>query len=575
MSRAATRRSRRLREKSPDETSELPPRVANRDDNNDNDAQTFRFEDSNVQPAPQRILPMAPAADSSDDDEDSLEWAKQPATPILSRAIPVPARAVHAPAPALTPAPVARPNTNEAVRGAQERRRELARTAIETIRLQKKTMQSGARIPGYNDTPALAQIDDAERDVVIDQRAFGSLLKDSPGEYQDANKPPWAPRLPAYHLKELMTWEAIEVFTQLQHQKEDWYKLVRDVAGLVHIKESAFIRFVPATQSTEAVAPTQSRVRGDFGIEQPTAGATELTAALRGMVGVTPARGPGFFGSAGTDFVAVDGDDNDNLQAGADANLLQPLTREQIQRALVRNVQSVIRDPSRGGQTVQSGASAKRAFVSSGARFDNFRKRARADAPPTPAYVNGPTDEDRKVNQLFRAQTAAAQTWVSRSVATGVFYLSPTYTAARDSAHVYIISRAPHLADVKLRYFARDDPEDNIQKQVRFQFAGLIADIYNMTRHNSNRSAKLATDAKNIAESAEDKLRWFITRVRFSGEAFYFSGATEYAEVRAPPSRAVISLPPANNFCDPRSLVNPLLYVPGTIYRSANGRDYY
>lgn len=566
------RRSSRLRQVAThdeDETSHLPPRLGRQQNARDDGARTFRVDDP---PATTTAFVQRPT--DSDDDEESVDW-NQPSAPPAPKV--VPPKAVH---PKPTPPP---PRAVNAVQSERERRRAVARDAMKTIRRDlPSVVQTGVKIPGYNDTAELAQIDDAERNVVVDQRALDTLVNGTPAQYQAENKPPWAPRLPAYNLSELMTWEAIAVFTTLDLEKEDWYWMVKYVAGQVHVKVDAFVRFNP-TDHTGPVSRTGTAAAGGFPDTAPS-GPSEMSRALANMVGATPARLPGLFGNEGTGLPIepLPPLAQPAQPSGGDRDVA-PQSLAQIDNTFINVVEAVLSDPSRVGQVMRAGKrpAAAPEVVQSGGRFEEFRKRARARAPPTPFYVNGTSESDRVLGQTFRAATAAAaQTWATRAVATGVYYLAPVYTSARDRAHALILSRARQLAHVKLQYFIRaGDQNDLLQKQVRVQFGGLVADLYNEARHNSDRSAKLATDARNFTRGGEDKIRWFMTRVNFFNGRFVDSGLTSYAELQPSERREVIHLPPSSGRCvpcDPHSLVatlgyppglcNPLLYVPGTTY---------
>lgn len=432
----------------------------------------------------------------------------------------------------------------------------------------KRKKQSGV-IPNYSDLHS--RRDDAERDIVIDERIFDSLLRDTPREFQDANKPPSAPRIPAHKLSEMMTWEAMQVMSELEARTKDWYTMVQLVAGLAQVKASSLIVYVPPEPSTHAEA------EDEFVEDTATTAADRALAALSAPE--TPAReeymgGP--MGAPGIPIVPyVPGPILGRSSIPADAferaagTLLPPQTIDQVDSALFAAGQSIF--------------TAIPDLPKSGARFGSLRRERAARAPPTPAYAgtdNSPAAVAK--NQRVRVRAAEARTWVASAVATGVYRLSPSYTAARDTAHMLITSRAPRLADVELRFFIRDAATNTAQHRVRIQFAGLIVARYNMARHMANRSAKLATDAQNVARDAEEIIRWFVLRITFdhSTQTFYDAGSNGYGSGRAPP----IELPRTKRrdgnpyaFCDPHSplplaeawqqpaLYNPLLFTPGTL----------
>lgn len=572
----------------------LPPRVhfaaVARTDEEESAAMTVRLD------PPAKVA----ATDSSDDEDGSHELfaaAPPPPPPVAKKKKPLPqktaprrdynvedASAAETVRPAAPPIQKRRSTTTTGTNAyvEQNKRRAVAREAIEAVR----TMQSGVRIPHYNDTPELARLDPTERDIVIDTNQFESLLRDSPAEYQDANKPPHAPRLPPSKLAEMMTWEAMQVFSELEVRQQDWYSMVVLVAGLVQAKLSSLLVYVPTTETSggggDSISVRAPR-RGDDDGPVAGVGASEIDRALSALTGMTPFRDPSVLApppppppvpappppAAGGGAPPLPFVPDPFADEPRDGNApLPPMSGEEIQEVLFAAVEEAV-------------AEAVPQVAQSGARWRNFRKQAAANAPPQPYYVNDPSQAARALNQSVRQQAQAARAWVGRSVATGVYYLAPAYTAMRDSAHMHIGSRAPQLADVELRYFIRNARTGTVQQRVRVQFARLIADLFNLARHNANRSAKLATDARNLSRSAEETVRWFAARISFDpgSEQFHDNQATSYRPQMAGRVPA-IAMPPGKckpyEFCDPHSLLfpeasctNPLLYVPGTLFAPA------
>jgi hypothetical protein len=391
-------------------------------------------------------------------------------------------------------------------------------------------------------------------------------------------------------LAELKTWEAIRVYDELELRTNDWYTLAILVAGFTREKVSALVIFMPIESVTaeEGGRPTRSSVTGDFAGVAGDVGATGLDRSFTSLVAQTPDRSGHFGGPVGAGAGAppyIPGielgrgprvEDEDVEPVRPPGPLLGPQSHDQIDAALLNAAETIIAEReitlARSGATVvQSGATSRTAFL----------KQQEARAPGKPAYTTDDTPAARAMNQSVRALAASSRVWVSRGVATGVYYLSPGYTAARASAHMHIASRAPHLRGVKLEYFARDGPSDSAQYRIRVQFARLIGEMYNLVRQNSNRSAKLASDTRNISRSAEEILRWFVALVQYDEytNSFTDSGPTrrdnrlEMIPFEAPGKRC-------NPYalCDPHSPLkwmqpaycNPLLFVPGTLMRGAH-----
>jgi hypothetical protein len=191
----------------------------------------------------------------------------------------------------------------------------------------------------------------------------------------------------------------------------------------------------------------------------------------------------------------------------------------------------------------------------SGARFADFRARARLAEPAEPFYARGETPAALARASADRSGAASAQTWVQP--ATGVVYLAPAYTAARDTAHAFLSSRADHLAPVPIGMFIRDAPSGSVQKLVRSHFGRLIATFYNIGKDESNRSSKFAHDMRNLTAEANTLLAFFSNRITFDPRTEEFhdtgragalsnrrldgrNGPTSFAPIRYPPTRTPV-----------------------------------
>lgn len=526
------------------------------------------------------------------------------------------------PPPARDPKPVAvtfvdndLPKNRAEIRNEQQTRRSTARNALDALRQRQ--------IPGYD-----ANIDDAERDVVIDGDLFRSLREDSAVEYQDANKPPWAPRVPAAILDKIRTWEVMETLTELNARQNPWYYLAFKVAGQLGFSDLDTIMVLgPRTASTDAVRPT----RGQLALPPPISagttmgiGLTGIGPGLAGLTSATPSR-PAFGSEAPTPDVldatfqrflqrrirgmelgrrpaarppvgggGIDDDKDDETE-----ELPPPPTNPDRRPSPVPPVVAGgsatagglrLPDPQPGevplaaltdsridaDLTLQTllvlGATE---LVQTGARYKELRDAARQ---PTAWYESDPSAEARAKNAEIRGEGARARLWATRPAATGVYYFSPLYVQARDEAYTQIVSRADQLANVEMKYFARNGRSDTVQFRVFTLFVRLIANHYRLPRHMSSLNAKQASDAANIASQIENDTKFFQYRISFNDvdKTFVDTGAAG-ALNRQPAWRGAsfTHAPLEGEFADART--NPLLvrrdwprsldpaYEPGTI----------
>lgn len=220
----------------------------------------------------------------------------------------------------------------------------------------------------------------------------------------------------------------------------------------------------------------------------------------------------------------------------------------------------------------------------SGARFSDLREARRV---PAEWYERDRSQQAYDLNAVVRGAGARGRSWVARPLATGVFFFNQNYLSARNKAYTQITSRADHLANVSMHFFARPGRSGTVQFRVFDSFGELIAEMYRLARHNSNTSAKLASDAQNIAGAIESITRLFVTRITFDARTcqFHDTGVTaalttypawdRRSFARRPPSaqQRVSELIAAYGLDSTRT--NPLLlsthpsvdprYVPGTL----------
>ena len=131
----------------------------------------------------------------------------------------------------------------------------------ETVRSATRSVQAELQ---RGEIPFYGTKSDATRSVVIDRDAFSSLYHDSAFEFQDANKPPWAPRLSETMLNRIRNWILVENLTELDKRTEPWYTMVLLVAGCLLIDVDQLVVPAPTTASERAVRPTRRSVGGSI-----------------------------------------------------------------------------------------------------------------------------------------------------------------------------------------------------------------------------------------------------------------------------------------------------------------------
>jgi len=465
----------------------------------------------------------------------------------------------------------------------QQTRRSSAREALAALRRN--------RIPGY-----AADVADVERDVVIEPAQFRSLREDSAFEYQDANKPPWAQRVPREMIDKVRTWELQEVLSELDARKHDWYRLATTVAGKLQVSTDALIVLGPQSASASAVQPTRAQRSANLPIAgtQSSLGASNISRDLASLVGITPLRQDAFGGADAptqtTDLsrqfeLFRQGQQQQQQQAPpvGGSTLLPPLTPSRpptVQRpsdtATLDDLLAQLDTPQQTaatdgsldetlllqtqialdtqGNLPQSGA---RTTLPSQARYRALRE-ARREKPAY--YERDNSEQSRIISQTVRAEGARGRSWISRPLATGVFFLNPNYVSARDGAYSLIVGRADQLAGVEMRFFARQARSGTVQFLVRDQFAKLIAQEYRLATHGRSGSSKLASDARNFADSAEAIVQFFVNRIDWDAKRKQFTDTGAQAALNQRPvwTRASYQTPTLSTFT-PNAEANPLL----------------
>lgn len=591
----------------------------------DQSIMSFHMEKKRKSPPhqPQRDEPEPTNSADDDEDEEEFELASQ-------RTVKKPTLSAPPPPPATKHVQFAEPLSQTYIIDEQRTRRSNARNTLEALR--------NNQIPGYD-----TRVPASERDVVIDPELFRSLREDSAFEFQEANKPPWAPSVPQAILNKERDWEVMETLSELDKRRNDWYQLALKVAGALQQPPDAIVVMGASTASTQAVRP--SRTIGSETVTPPAnAGTTRnvglatVGETLAALTATTPLRdetvgppGPteNSIGAAferyrqrrernpppppplaqvpqpgpdptsrlfpvqprrpateprteakdagineyGTQFDDAAPPLSPPRQAPAPRPaapgepLLNPQSEGQIDDALLFATQNAL-----GGVEM----------ARSGARFADFRAARRVVAP---WYERDRSSQAAAINQTVRAEGARARSWISRPLATGVFFFNQSYLSARNKAYTQITSRADHLASVSMHHFARPGRSGTVQFRVFDSFGELIAEMYRLARHNSNNSAKLASDAANIAGAIEQLTQLFVTRITFDRRTceFHDTGVTGALQRYGPPERRrfgsqtaqqrVSELIVAYGLDDTRT--NPLLltthpkvdprYVPGTL----------
>lgn len=502
----------------------------------------------------------------------SEEQTFEPVAPLVPVMPPPPSR----PTTTLPPRanrPSARPATAEQIVEQQRTKRSSVHAAL-------RSLQRGV-IPGYDDThePGGEPPDDTERGVVIDRTAFNSLLNDSGEEYQAGNRPTWAPRVPNDVVEKIKTWIAMDTLSELQLRSKSWYSFMVLVAGAVRLPISALVIIGPQTASAQAVRPTSTTVGAApvaYGESMAIGAGGTSDAMLRssttltpfrpgdmgmasGVADVAPAGGSMGFGSFGmgaaapSSLAALAAQQRDRLEqqrrqasrmeqyfdSAPSAPPIEPVLSDNdaIYRAfdaIINGVPPSQSPPLPDPRITPGSTPGPSRTIFTDARFKDLRKQA--EAQRTPAwYESSSTPEAAAASMRAREAGARALPWINRSVATGIYYLNPFIVTAREFGYTNVTTRASHLSHVAPRHFMDDVPSDAVQRRVRAMFAKVVAAEFNMLRHNSANTAKLASDAANIAAESDNAIEWFVNRITFNSSSGRFcERAAECALNRLP-----------------------------------------
>lgn len=541
---------------------------------------SFHMEKKRKSPPQQHQRDEPEPTNSADDDEDEeeLELASQRTSTTTAKQAPP----ISKSPPLKKRVQFAAPLTHTDIRDEQRTRRSNARNTLEALR--------NNQIPGY-DTGVPA----SERDVIIDPDLFRSLREDSAYEFQDANKPPWAPSVPQAILNKVRDWEVLETLSELDKRRNDWYQLALKVAGALQLPVDAIIVMGPNTASTQAVRPSRT-LGSELATPPANAGTTRdvglasVGESLAGLTATTPLRdaamqsprgggggeravGAGFeryrqrrerdapLGAPAPPPGPTGPDPTSHLFPIARGNKLEPpevtqmgpeptfqlrgfqtapsspvqLPQQQQQRPPPTPAPPPPRPSTVPGEPLLSAQTEGQIddallfatqnalggveLARSGARFADVRK---AKHVPAEWYERDPRQQAYEINATVRGAGARARSWIGRPLATGVFFFNQNYLSARNKAYTQITSRADHLANVSMHYFARPGRSGTVQFRVFDSFGELIAEMYRLARHNSNTSAKLASDAVNIAGAIEELTRLFVTRITFDARTCQF-----------------------------------------------------
>lgn len=463
----------------------------------------------------------------------------------------------------------AAPDSREALAAQQETMRSATRSVLDELRR--------GEIPFYD-----AGKDDAARNVIIDQPVFTALHQDSAFEFQDANRMPWVPRAPNAVVDRVRNWHVVETLRELDQRKKPWYTMVSLVAGFLKVDVDQLVVPAPSTASANAARPTRSSVRGvGFGGGDDGGGGGASQVGLTGGAATTALAG-------NTTLFRDDGGFNDGFgsaMAVAQSTGLVPESsvpalgaREPISVPSIRP--SPLGRPAASvgpasGPSAGTGASATTGAGSGGAasaaaaeaapsgsgaptrpltleeqvtarvdltdaqmqtfsrgQFADFRDARRN----TQWYETSNQEAALKLSRDLRVAGAQAQAWITRPVATGIYYLNNNYVAARDEAWMLITSRADQLSAVPIEAFIGEDERDPVQARVRIQFAKLIATLFNFHRYNSSRFVKLAHDAANHAAQSTDILTYFVNRITYNAHTGRFADTGARAAINHQPA---------------------------------------
>lgn len=491
-----------------------------------------------------------------------------------------------------------KPATREGLIEEQQTRRSEGRVLHEQL-------QRG-EIPFYD-----AEQNDAARTVVIDRPTFESFREDTAFEFQDANRMPWAPSLPPNMMNKIRTWQLLETLTELDQRTKPWYTMVSLVAGFLKTDVDQLVVPAPSTASVAAARPTRSNVLGsafaDTGASQ--VGLTGGAASIGLSKKQTPFRfdfEEGEFDAAKGPFEPGGGlaDDDDDNEAPAQRKKRRDRERarfapdgpaaggggapekeapEQPLGASTRVDRLAMKDVddgapkappvARDGDAPLTGAEVSRLMIDRAIETEGTRVRSRArfaelrnDRRDVAWYEVSKDPKTLALNQELRAAGAQAQQWITRPVATGIYYLNNNYVAARDEAFTLITSSADHLANVPIEAFIADDQRDSVQIRVRTLFAKLIATLFNFHRHNTSRFTKLAQDAANLTAQSHEVVRHFATRITYDPlrRRFLDTGAAGATNRQHPWERRPLGVPRMPAALPYTAANNPLLFrAPG------------
>jgi hypothetical protein len=459
----------------------------------------------------------------------------------------------------------AAPDTREGLAAQQETMRSATRSVLDELRR--------GEIPFYD-----ADKNDAARTVIIDQPVFTALHQDSAFEFQDANRMPWVPRAPNAVVDRVRNWHVVETLRELDQRKKPWYTMVSMVAGFLKIDVDQLVVPAPGTASANAARPTRNSVRGvgfggGGGDDGGGGGGGGGGASQVGLTGGSATTALAGNLTVGRD----DGGFNEPGYADAKGNLPGPGLGEAASRAAAaakgKDKKIVVPENRPSPFATPPGSDAAGGAAAGGAAAGAAAAGAPADPPARPltleeqvtkrvdltadgmrAFSRGQFADFRdarrntewyetsnqeaalKLSRDLRVAGAQAQAWITRPVATGIYYLNNNYVAARDEAWMLITSRADQLSAVPIEAFIAEDERDPVQARVRIQFAKLIATLFNFHRYNSSRFVKLAHDAANHAAQSTDILSYFVNRITYNTQTGRFADTGARAAINHQPA---------------------------------------
>jgi len=359
---------------------------------------------------------------------------------------------------------------------------------------------------------------------------FEQFARDSAREFAAANKPPWAPNVAPSTLRKVRDWHVLEVYDYAHLRAMDWFAFLELVSGAaVGGDIGVFIDNQARSQSARDVAPSrvgESRFAAaggggaDFGAlgELGTAGLASPAVQLDGTPTLfapdAPVAQP--YGS----FLPRD-DGPGRAERSERADVSERLAAQwaqspigtasetgrasQFDRPTDERVESVI-----ARAVAEAAASTGEPLAQSGGRFRPTRREL--DALHTPPWFDeGQSDEAREARRQARLTAQRALPWITRSLATGVFYLNPAYVWALAEAHAWTQSLGgAGLRNVPRAEFMRRRPPTRDGKTasatVRTLFAQLVAEAYAERRDRQGRGVRFQHDAQRIAQAANGVL---------------------------------------------------------------------